>query len=84
MTDRIDLTRPGKLHLPSRTGYLFESDRECINCMTRSGFYPIHQAVFKLERNDDDFDDEDDNKQLEIVKFLLQSDPECASKAMPP
>ena len=63
--------------------YLFESDRECINCMTRSGFYPIHQAVFKLERNDDDFDDEDDNKQLEIVKFLLQSDPECASKAMP-
>jgi len=52
--------------------YLYESDREYINKSTRSGFHPIHLVI--SNRNDD---------QYEITKFLLQSDPNCASTKLP-
>jgi len=52
--------------------YLYETDRECINKSTRSGFYPIHAAIGS--QNDD---------QYEITKFLLKVDPDCAAIALP-
>jgi len=80
---------PGSLRLEDRNGYLpfhtacvtgsletvqylYEADRECINKCTTSGLYPLHTALM-TQRKD----------QYEIIKFLLQCDPNCAAVALP-
>jgi len=53
--------------------YLYDAYQECINkSSTRSGFCPIHTALM-TQRKD----------QYEIIKFLLQCDPNCAAIALP-
>ena len=53
--------------------YLYEAYQECINkSSTRSGFCPIHTALM-TQRKD----------QYDIIKFLLQCDPNCAAVALP-
>jgi len=52
--------------------YLYEANQECINKSTRSGVNPLYLALARTP-----------GVEHEIIKFLLQRDPELATIALP-
>lgn len=78
------------IHIACESGYidtvkyLLEADPESINAATQaSGYYPIHCASRRGLRNNRETQGRD-RSTFEVTEYLLQIDPNCASKRSVP